>query len=151
MPLGAFVESNWFGILGIVGIIITIIGLRLSYYYYKMTTAPPEPVFLIDPARTKIIESKYIFETQLRVVRPNGDEIKGNVTSVRFYFGNNGRKSIKKSNILEPFVITLDDPNGEILDYKILKYSRQVVKPMVERNSVEPKRSLALSFSILEY
>ena len=117
---------------------------------YKKSIAKPEPVFLIDPVRTKIIESKHILETPLRVVRPNGDEIKGNVTSVRFYFWNNGRKSIKKSNILEPLVITLDDPNGEILDYKILKCSRKVVKPVVGLNSVDPSKSLSLSFAILE-
>jgi len=150
VPLGAFVKFNWFGILGIFGIIIGIIGLMLSYYYYKMTTAPPEPVFLLDPTRTIIVDSKQFFETPLRVVRPSGDEIEGDITSVRFYFWNNGRKSIKTSNILEPLVITLDDPKGEILDYKILKCSRKVVKPVVERNSVEPKRSLDLSFSILE-
>jgi hypothetical protein len=135
---------------GWVGLLIGIVGITLSIYFYKKSITKPEPVFLIDPVRTIIVDSKQFFETPLRVVRPSGDEIKGDITSVRFYFWNNGRNSVKKSNILEPLVITLDDPNGEILDYKILKCSRKVVKPVVGLNSVDPNKSLSLSFAILE-
>lgn len=144
VSLRSFLKRHWLTIIAI------LVGYALSNHFYKKSIVKPEPVFLIDPVRTKIIESKHILETPLRLVRLNGGEIKGNVTSVRFYFWNNGRKSIKKSNILEPLVITLDDPNGEILDYKILKCSREVVKPVVDRNSVDPNKNLSLSFAILE-
>ena len=144
MSFKEFAKRHWFGIITIV------ITVSVPYYFYKKSISLPEPVFLLDPVRTKIIESDRFIDTPLRVVRANGDEIKGNVTSVRFYFWNNGRKSIKKSNILEPLVITLDDPNGEILDYKILKCSRKVVEPVVGLNSVDPNKNLLLSFAILE-
>lgn len=150
MSVREFAKRNWLGILAIVGVFIGITSPLLTIYFYKRTIAPPEPVFLIDPSRTVIVDSDRFFEAPLRIIRSNGDEIKGDVTSVRFYFWNDGRKSIKNSNILEPLVVTLDDPNGEILDYKILKCSRRVVNPLVERNSTEPNKSLDLSFSILE-
>ncbi|HDY89968.1 MAG TPA: hypothetical protein ENH82_17840 [bacterium] len=148
MSIRAFLKRHW------VTVILAIITIVASYvigcYFYKKSTSPPEPVFLVDPVKTSIIDSSHIAETPLRVVRKNGNEIKGDITSIRFYFWNNGRKSIKPSNILEPLVVTLDDPKGEILDYKILKCSRKVVKPVVERNSFDPNKSLSLSFAILE-
>jgi hypothetical protein len=147
VSLGPFLKRNWLGIIGIVG---TIVGVTLSVYFYKMSVVFPEPVFLLDPVRTTIVDSQRFSEAPLRVVRANGDEIKGDVTSVRFYFWNNGKKSIKPLTILEPLVITLDDPNGEILDYKILKCSRKVVEPSVERNPGDPNKNLLLSFAILE-
>ncbi len=148
MSFKEFAKRYWFGIM--LAVITIAASFIVGHYFYKKSISSPEPVFLLDPVRTKIIESNRLVDTPLRVVRANGDEIKGNVTSVRFYFWNNGRKSIKKSNILEPLVITLDDPNGEILDYKILKLSRKVVKPVVSLNSVDPNKSLLLSFAILE-
>lgn len=148
VSFGSFVKRNCVGIIGI--IVTIIVAIVVSLYFYKKSIAKPEPVFLVDPLRIEIIDSKHFSETQLRVVRSNGNEIKGDVTSVRFYFWNNGRKSIKPSNILEPLVITLNDPNGEILDYKILKCSRKVVKPIVDRDSVDPNRKLSVSFAILE-
>jgi hypothetical protein len=144
----AFVKRYGFGIIGIV---IGILSLILSYYIYKKSIALPEPVFLYDPTRTILIDSDRFAEIPLRVVRPNGEAIKGDVTSIRFYFWNNGRKSIKPSNILEPLFITLDDPNGEILDYKILKCSRKIIKPIIKRYSVDPNKVLSLSFAILEH
>lgn len=147
MSLTRFVKTNWIGILGS---LIGIAGLTLSFYFYKMSIALPEPVFLLDPSRTVIIDSERLSETPLRVVRLNGNEIKGDITSVRFYFWNNGRKSIRPLNVLKPLVIALDDAAGEIIDYKVLKSSRSVVDPVIARHSADPKRSLDLSFSILE-
>ena len=147
MSLRSFLKRNW---IGVIGILIGIASLSSSFYFYKISTEPPEPIFLLDPSRTIIIESDRFPETPLRVTRSNGNEIKGDVTSVRLYFWNNGRKSIRPSNILEPLVITLGDTNGEILDYKIIKSSRKVVEPILERYSIDPDRSLILSFSILE-
>lgn len=148
MSLRTFVKRNWLMIVSIVSAII--ITWFTASYHYKKTMAPAEPVFLLDPARTIIVDSKRFLETPLRVIRPNGDEIKGDVTSIRFYFWNNSWKSIEPSNILEPLVITLDDLKGEILDYRILKYSREVVKPIIERSSGDPNKSLSISFRILE-
>ncbi len=144
VSLRSFLRRNWLAIIAI------LIGIAVSNHFYQKSIAKREPVFLVDPSRTEIIDCTRLEETPLRVVRASGDEIKGDVTSTRFYFWNNGRQSIKPSNILEPLIITLDDPDGEILDYKILKQSREVVKPLLQPDTADPGRSLFLSFGILE-
>ena len=143
-----FLKRNWFGLLGIT---IGIASLTLSLYVYRISGIPPSPFFLVDPIRTDVIDSDRLSETPIRILKLNGEEIRGNVTSKRFYFWNDSRKPIKASNILEPLVVTLNNPNSEILDYAILKYSRQVVRPVLNRNLMNEKRSLSLSFDILEF
>lgn len=46
--------------------------------------------------------------------------------------------------------MTIGDPKGEILDFQILKISREVVTPEVTRYPEDPKRVLSVSFKILE-
>ena len=132
------------------GGVIGILGLAFSYYFFKISTSPAEPVFLIDPSRTIIVDSKRFSDTPLRVVRDDGSRIQGDVTSIRFYFWNNGRKSIHPTAILEPIVVTLEEKDGEVLDHKILKVSRSVVRPLIQRDTADPKRKFNISFSILE-
>lgn len=147
MNIKSFLKNNW---LGLTGGAIGILGLAFSYYFFKISTSPAEPVFLIDPSRTIIVESKRFSETPLRVVRDDGSKIQGDVTSIRFYFWNNGRKSIHPSAILEPIIVTLEEKDGEVLDHKILKVSRGVVRPLIQRDTADPKRKFNISFSILE-
>jgi hypothetical protein len=139
-----FLEKHWFGILGI------LIGAGLSFYFYEESNSPPRLSIFVDPIRTPIIDSSRFSSTTLRVLRPNGTEIKSDVTATKFYIWNNGRGSIKSTEILEPLLISIKDHNSVVLDYKILKVSRNVVKPVITGNPVDPNRSLMLSFSILE-
>jgi hypothetical protein len=147
MNIKSFLKNNW---LGLTGGLIGILGLAFSYYFFKISTSPAEPVFLLDPSRTIIVDSKRFSDTPLRVVRDDGRTIQGDVTSIRFYFWNNGRKSIRPSAILEPIVVTLEEKDGEILDHKILKVSRGVVRPLIQRDTADPKRKFNISFSVLE-
>jgi len=144
MSAKTFLVKNWLGIAGI------FIGIALACYFHRVSIASRKPCFLIDTQRTIIVDSKHFSETPLQVVRSDGSKIKGDITSVRFYFYNNGKKSIRPANILVPLVVSLKDKNGEILDYKILKTSREVVQPMIDRDSTNPKQNLTISFNILE-
>jgi hypothetical protein len=87
----------------------------------------------------------------LKVLRENNTPIDSNITSLRFYLWNNGKASIRSENILKPLTFSIDDPNGEILDYKILKVSRpDIVLPNLKRDDNSPAKSLLLNFNILE-
>ncbi len=144
MSLTTFIKHNC------LTVVCTIVALILSLYLYKVSCAPSEPILLVDPAATILIDSTRVSAAPLQVVKVNGEEIIGDVTSIRFYFWNASRKAIKPSNVLEPLVITLDNAESEILDYRILKSSRPVIKSVLERHIADPNRSLAISFKILE-
>lgn len=106
---------------------------------------------MIDPIRAPVIDSKSFPKTTIRVVKENNIPIEGDVTSVRFYFWNNGREPIRRENILNPIVVFLSDKSGEILDYRLLSLSRpEVINATVERNEHDPKTSVKISFRILE-
>lgn len=136
--------------IGILGLIIGILSIFLSIYFYKKSIKKPEPILITDPSRTLIINSEHFSDTSLKIIKSDGNEVTGNVTAIRFYFWNNGNKSIKTSNILEPIKITLSDPNAVIVDYKILKTSRKVVAPKIGIDTKHSGKYLSISFEILE-
>lgn len=142
-----FLKKNW---LGLFGLLIGLIGIVLSFIFYTGTLADREPVFVVDPNRTEIISADRVSEAPLKVVRTEGGEISGNISSVRVYLWNRGKISIKPENILQPLRLTLGEPKGEILDFKILKISREVVTPEITRYPEDPKRVLSVNFKILE-
>jgi hypothetical protein len=143
-----FLLQNWLSILGLA---IGVLGIGLSVYFYKLSTAERVPVFLIDPVKTRILDSTSFPTSTLKVLRENNTPVNTDVTSLRFYFWNDGKLPIKAENVLQQLVITLSDPNSEILDYKILKASRpDIVLPNIKTNERNPSKSLTLSFNILE-
>ncbi len=150
MSLKEYIKRNS-GVIGIlVGISAIIISFFISFYFYKKSVAKPEPILITDPSRILIVNAEHFSDTTLKVFRSDGNEVVGNITAIKFYFWNNGNKSIKASNILEPINMTLNDPNAVILDYKILKISRKIVSPKLLKNTSSPENSLSISFDILE-
>jgi hypothetical protein len=147
MGFKGFLKGHWGNI---VSITIGIIGLLLGVFFYFKSVSVPEPVFLLDPVRTSIVDSGRFLEAPLRVVDVSGKPIRGDVSSVRFYFWNNGRASVHSGEILEPITVTLSDPNGRILDYRVLRGSRGIINPTIVREKGDPNRRLRLSFDILE-
>lgn len=142
-----FLKRNW---LGLLGLFVGLIGILLSVIFYTRTLSSRDPVFVVDPNRTEIIKADRIVGAPLKIVRADGSEISGDITSVKVYLWNRGNISIKSEHILEPLKLTLGDPKGEILDFQILKISRKVVTPEVTRYAEDPARVLLVDFKILE-
>ena len=127
-----------------------VVGISISVYLYN-PAVERVPTLLIDPVRTTIVSSKIFPDSALKVTRADNLPIQGDVTAVRVYFWNAGKQSIKPENILQGLTLTLNDVNGEILDYKILKVSRpDIVKIDLKTSGKNPARDLILEFNILE-
>jgi hypothetical protein len=136
-------------LLGILGVIVGVVGVFLSVYTYQLSREVREPYFIVDSLRTEILTSKNIKEAPIRVTSRDGREVKSDVTSLRFYFWNNGKAAIHKGDVLEGLVISLDDKKGKILDYKLLKTSRHVTQLDLKR--IGNLQELGVSFDILEH
>jgi hypothetical protein len=140
-----FIKRNW------LTIITSLLGIGFSLYFYLHSKSEREPVFLVDPVKTIVIDSKVLPKTTLQVIKGNNIPIEGDITSIRFYFWNNGKEPIRREHILLPIVISLGDKQGEILDYKLLSSSRpDVINAIIERNERDPKTSININFRILE-
>ena len=135
--------------LAYIGLFIGILGILFSVYTYLATQVYREPVFVVDPSRTVILHADPVLTTPIRVLKPNGEEIKSDLTTIKFFFWNNGPLAIKRDNILRDLIISLDAPEGEIIDYRILKVSREInkceISPVLDTN-----KKLKINFLILK-
>ncbi|RBL70114.1 hypothetical protein C3E98_017280 [Pseudomonas sp. MWU13-2625] len=142
-----WIRGDW---LGVIGIIIGLLGVAGSYYFYKLSEKEKEPILLIDPYRSVIVEAKSIKDFPLQVVGRDGRVLEKDITAVRFYFWNEGREPVRRADILKTIQVVFNDPDVEVIDYKILTSSREdIVRPKL---SLTPGKnnSLDLSFDILE-
>ena len=118
---------NWKEWVTLIGLFIGVVGIIASYSYYQWSKREKNPVFCKEPTK----------------------KIEGDKLLVRFAFWNKGRMSINQDDIEEPLIIALDDPSGKIIDYSILKTSREIVDPVLLRQ-VDNETELELYFYLLE-
>ena len=140
-------NRNLFGALGL---IVGILGFAASVVIYYKTQQYVEPVFLVEPSRSQILSADTIGDAPISVIKANGEKIENDLTSVRYYFWNNGTESIRKANILKPIQLHFENDNIEILDFKIVKLSREITGVKVTRSESNPLTSLDVDFTILE-
>lgn len=143
----SFLKKNWLNILsGLIGIA----GFVFGIYAYMQSIKEREPIFIVDKNRTEILNKNNISKVPIKVIKKNGEEIKSSLTSVKIYFWNDGKEPIKRDNILRDIKITIEDTSAEIIDYKILKVSREITEIRLLPDSVKPKTTLNINFKILE-
>lgn len=144
MDFKSYVKKHGFSFLG------WTIPIILSLYLFNLSFAPREPRFLVDYYRTEILNSKLISRVPIKVIKNNGEEIASDLTAVKLYFGNTGKRSIKKEHILEDIIFKIDDPEVEIIDFRVLRESRDIVGFCI--NPIDgSKNNIRIDFKILEY
>lgn len=142
-----FLKRNWLGILGLT---VGIVGILVSIYFYNESKVERIPTFVLDPTRTRILSSQSVAETPITVLKKDGRQVKSDLTSVRFFFWNQGKQPIKREHILRNIYIILEDPRGEILDFRLLKTSRDITEFTLLPDTSDPKHRIKIDFSILE-
>lgn len=138
---------GWRDWLTIVGVALGVGGPVIGYHVSKQERVP---VFVVDPARTQILDTSRVSRAPIKVVKANGDPVDDDLTAVRFYFWNAGRVPITSSDVLEPLRLRLQEETAEILDFKILKTSRAVIDFQLSRDPEDSEKTLILSFRTLE-
>src|SRR6188768_3264042 len=116
----------------IISIIITLV---FGYYFLYVGNRERRPTFYVDPTRTTILDKQNAANAPLLLLKSNGDTIVSDVTSIYFYFFNQGVETIKHENVYSPLKIVLGN-NAEILDFKILKIARAVSGITVTRDTI---------------
>jgi hypothetical protein len=150
MPMPAKINESLYQkyrdiiISSVISIVITII---FGYYFLYVGIRERRPTFYVDPTRTTILDKENADNAPLQLLKSNGDTITSDVTSVFFYFFNQGEETIKHENIYSPLRIIIDE-KAEILDYKILKVARSVSGIDVIRDTTG--NSLTVNLKALE-
>ena len=130
-PEPLFQRSKDIIISSIISIAITIV---FGYYFLYIGNRERKPTFYLDPTRTTILDKSNAANAPLLLLKSNGDTILADVTSVYFYFFNQGEETIKQENIYAPLKIVMSD-SAEILDFKILKVARPVSGMQLARDA----------------
>lgn len=133
-------------IIGLIGLIGTLFGFYAYYDSKKIT----ELTAITDPAATDVVSSATIEQSPIKVIKENGEIVQGNLKIIKFYVWNSGDESIKKESILSPIKINFTEKSGEIIDFKLLKTTREVSKIKLSRSPENPQLSLDINFFILE-
>jgi len=143
-PENAASRSKDIIVSSLISVAITIV---FGYYFLYIGIRERKPTFYVDPVRTTILDKIHAANAPLRLLKANGEIVKADVTSVYFYFFNQGKETIKRENIYSPLKISLSD-SAKILDFKILKLARAVSG--IELKYDSSTHSLLVDFKALE-
>jgi hypothetical protein len=139
--------NNVWGLpIGVGGIVI---GSLLSWIFWELSLVELDPTMIVDPQRTVVIERARLKDAPMRVVRTDGQPVEQDVTGIRVYFWNDGRKPLLPAEVIEPYVLSIDAP-AEILDFKVLKASRPSVTQVAARRVDGTNNRVAVDFRVLE-
>lgn len=127
-----------------ISIVITII---FGYYFLYAGIKERKPTFFVDPTRTTILDKENAANAPLLLLKSNGDTVTSDVTSLYFYFFNQGKETIKRENIYSPLKIVMSD-SAEILDFKVVKVARPVSGIEVTRDTTS--NALFIDLKVLE-
>jgi hypothetical protein len=133
-----------------VGIIIGIIALPIGVIGTKATLDSidkREPIFSIVKPTISILDRQRLNEASITILDKQSNEINNDVFLVKFFFWNAGDEVILKNDVDEPLSIIINNKKANILDYKILKKTRDSAGIKLTQIS---DNKLSLEFKSLE-
>lgn len=135
-------EIPYFGLLGT---IFGIIGVILSISFYVAGKKEPELAFMINPIKTSVFSSDKA--SSIKIYKGQR-EITEDVTAIQIAIWNQGGRSIRANDILEPIEIYTEPPIS-IIETKVRNISRDVIKFQIETDAYG-QGVIRLKWKILE-
>jgi len=108
----------WLGIVGTVG---TLVGVVLSVYFYQASQIRPLLIFAVHPLKTELQRPEY--DKELGFIYKGKPLDSESITSVQVSIWNAGTRSIRDSDVLDPFRLVTPDGSA-ILSVRAKKISR---------------------------
>jgi hypothetical protein len=105
----------WLGIVGTVG---SLIGIVLSFYFYQESQIKPLLTFSVHPLKTEL--QRPDFDKELGFIYKGKPVNSESITSVQVCIWNAGTRSIRDSDVLEPFRLVMPD-GAAILSVRVKK------------------------------
>lgn len=145
-PLAAIFSSPRIGLMGtLLGTLIGIVGIVLSIYIYHESREYPQLSYFVHPVKASVLKAGQASKLRCDF---EGQSITSDITVAQVAVWNQGKKSIKRDNILKPVVLYLTN-GSPILEAILRKQSRDVVNLELDRKELSNGR-LIVSWAILE-
>ena len=113
-------HNFWFGI---VGVVIGIIGIVLAVYFYQASKIKPLLMFGVHPLKTELQRPDY--DKELGFIYKGKPVDSDSITSIQVSIWNAGTRSIRGSDVLDPFLLVMPDRSA-ILSVRVKKTSRPI-------------------------
>ena|ERR1700682_1554349 len=110
----------WLAMVGTVG---TLIGIILSIYFYQASQIKPQLTFSVHPLMTELQRPDY--DKELGFIYKGKPVDSGSITSVQVSIWNAGTRSIRDSEVLEPFRLVMPD-GAAVLSARVKKTTRPI-------------------------
>lgn len=110
----------WLGVVGTVG---TLIGIVLSVYFYQASQIKPLLTFSVHPLKTEL--QRPDFDKELGFIYKGNPVNSESITSVQVCIWNAGTRSIRDSDVLDPFRLLMPD-GAAILSVRVKKTARPI-------------------------
>ncbi|WP_053954663.1 hypothetical protein [Inediibacterium massiliense] len=134
-----------------VSIGLAVISIAFSVFAYFDSIKQREPVLFIDERAIEIFSKRMNEELPISITTNDGRELDVPIYMTTIGFGNFGKESIKRSNILRDIIITINKPKDQIIDFSISSQTREIVGAEIEIFDKSAKStSYKLNFDILE-
>jgi hypothetical protein len=105
-------------------ILASILSLPYTLYTSSLSNSERQPYFLTDLNKITILSKSDLSKNaNIKIFRLNGTEIKSNLYLLKFYFWNQGKKTINSKDIIEKINVSLNSKAADIVDYRILRSS----------------------------
>lgn len=132
--------------LGLLGLIVSVAGLFFGVYAYHASQQYSELKYAISPDKSVLIDSNKASDFEITF---SGQKIDSDVTSTTITIWNDGKKSIRPENILEPIILKVGE-GISILEAKIIKSSRNTINLTLD-NSKNREGIVMPSWKIFEH
>lgn len=139
-------NSDMGNVIGIIGIILTIV---LSFLIFSLQKKDREPIFFVEENPKVIINKNNITDFPLIIKAADGKVINDNLNMTNIGFGNKGKESIRRENILKDIIFKINS-DVEIIDFRIIRESRDIVNSSIVKLLTE-ENAYKLDFDILDY
>ncbi len=135
-------------IVGFIGSVCSLIGVPLAIFFYLKTVEVRQLVYLLDPIRATVVNTRE--DASIKVLFKGEELCPTNITIAQLSIWNDGKKSIRPENVLEPVTIVFPE-TSRILDVNIIKLSRPLTRFRVDdANTGYDKGRVAFTWDILE-
>jgi hypothetical protein len=121
--VGDWRKHIFFFWLSIVGTIGTLTGVPLSVYFYQASQIKPLLTFSVHPLKTEL--QRPDFDKELGFIYKGKPVDSESITSVQVSIWNAGTRSIRASDVLDPFRLVLPD-GAAILSARVKKTTRPI-------------------------
>lgn len=132
-------------ILSLVSAIVGLIGLPLSFYFYYASKESPQLTYYAHPIKASLVRAG---EASRLSTRFDNKPVETDITAAQVAIWNQGRRSIKREQVLKPVVIFTEN-STPILEATIRKSSREVTRLALNTDELQEGRVTVL-WDILE-